>query len=59
LDQHLLEVGDDCGELDEVMVDLLPSFPLRDDVVLRIDGSHALIALLGGSKQRPQVRRRG
>jgi hypothetical protein len=50
LDQHLLEVGDDSAELNEVLVDLLPPLPLRNDVVLHIDGSHALIALLGSSK---------
>jgi hypothetical protein len=50
LDKHLLEVGDDSAELNEVLVDLLPPLPLLNDVVLRIDGSHALIALLGGSK---------
>jgi len=44
LDQEkdLLEVGDDSGELDEAPVDLLPPLPLRNDVVLRIDGSHGL-----------------
>ena len=31
---NLLEPGDDGGELDEPLVDLLPPPPLRDDVVL-------------------------
>jgi len=46
LDEDLLEAGDDGGELDEALVDLLPPLPLRDDVVLSVrrrrHGSRAL-----------------
>jgi len=41
---YLLEAGDDGGELDEPLVDLLSPLPLCDDVVLRVrrrHGSHA------------------